>query len=249
MIALQIIPQVIFLPVPTAATSLTQMGEFGAQSWVHFWCIVISFLARFTRASVLKPLWCSQSQLTIYLYVRRQELCVIFLVSSFRSSFILTFQNKMKKRSCLRYLSAAHVYMYIYVCAYHTIIQYSELEETHKDHRGQLHAPHSTIQKSDPMSEIAVQTLLEFQHWGPCPPPCGAAPLPNPQLPLAWCVLLLFPPSLPLCYIWAYEIRGVGCNWNSTWNAIFAMLQQNCNLQQRVTAFSRCCLLTSHCSG
>jgi len=32
MIALQIIPQVIFLPVPTAATSLTQMGEFGAQS-------------------------------------------------------------------------------------------------------------------------------------------------------------------------------------------------------------------------
>lgn len=224
MIALQIIPQVIFLPVPTAATSLTQMGEFGAQSWVHFWCIVISFLARFTRASVLKPLWCSQSQLTIYLYVRRQELCVIFLVSSFRSSFILTFQNKMKKRSCLRYLSAAHVYMYIYVCAYHTIIQYSELEETHKDHRGQLHAPHSTIQKSDPMSEIAVQTLLEFQHWGPCPPPCGAAPLPNPQLPFPWCVLLLFPPSLPLCYIWAYEIRGVGCNWNSTWNAIFAML-------------------------
>lgn len=166
MIALQIIPQVIFLPVPTAATSLTQMGEFGAQSWVHFWCIVISFLARFTRASVLKPLWCSQSQLTIYLYVRRQELCVIFLVSSFRSSFILTFQNKMKKRSCLRYLSAAHVYMYIYVCAYHTIIQYSELEKTHKDFV-QLLAPCKIIHCSNHNSKGVVWVPLKSRSLMP----------------------------------------------------------------------------------
>lgn len=96
----------------TAATSLTQMGEFRAQTWVHFWCTVKSFLSWFTGASVLMLLWFLQSQLVICLYGRDSNgVCAIFLVSSFRRNLVLAFQKKRKKRSCLGYLSAVPVYV------------------------------------------------------------------------------------------------------------------------------------------
>lgn len=44
----------------------------------------------------------------------------------------------------------------------HRIIEYLELEGTHKDHRAGVLAPHRTTQDSNPVSETDVQTL-EFQ--------------------------------------------------------------------------------------
>lgn len=46
----------------------------------------------------------------------------------------------------------------------HRIIEYPEWEETHSDHGIQLLAIHSTIQKSDLMSESVIQILLEVQQ-------------------------------------------------------------------------------------
>ena len=48
----------------------------------------------------------------------------------------------------------------------HRIIEYPKLEGTHKDHRVQLLAPHSTTQKSDHTTESVVQTLLELWQLG-----------------------------------------------------------------------------------
>lgn len=44
----------------------------------------------------------------------------------------------------------------------HTVIEYSELEETHKDHQVHLLASQRSTQNSNCVSESVVQTLLEF---------------------------------------------------------------------------------------
>jgi len=48
----------------------------------------------------------------------------------------------------------------------HKIIEHPKLEGTYKDYWAQLLAPPRTTQKSDPISESTVQTLLELWHWG-----------------------------------------------------------------------------------
>ena len=47
----------------------------------------------------------------------------------------------------------------------HRIVEYPQLEGTHKDHCVQLQAPHSSTQNPNPTSESAVQTLLELQNF------------------------------------------------------------------------------------
>lgn len=44
----------------------------------------------------------------------------------------------------------------------HRITEYSKSEGTHKDHWGQLLAPHRNTQFSNPMSESNVQMAIEF---------------------------------------------------------------------------------------
>ena len=48
----------------------------------------------------------------------------------------------------------------------HRIADYLTLEWTHKDRSVQLLAPHRATQKSDPLSENAVQMLLELWQLG-----------------------------------------------------------------------------------
>ena len=54
------------------------------------------------------------------------------------------------------------------------VIEYPELEGTHKDHRVQLLALHRTTQKPDCMSESTVETLLELWHLGAMPTALGS---------------------------------------------------------------------------
>jgi len=73
----------------------------------------------------------------------------------------------------------------------HRIREHPELEETRKDHpksnwcslnSGTGGCAHSPGQPA------------------PCPPPCGAAPVPNPQLPLPWHSSVPFPRALSLSH-------------------------------------------------
>ena len=50
------------------------------------------------------------------------------------------------------------------------IIEYPELEATHKDHRIQLLVPHRTTQKSDHLSDCIVQTLASHLLSDPMTP-------------------------------------------------------------------------------
>lgn len=51
---------------------------------------------------------------------------------------------------------------------YYRIIDYPELERTHKDYQLQLVAPYSIAQNPNPVYESAAQMPLELQHSGPC---------------------------------------------------------------------------------
>lgn len=48
----------------------------------------------------------------------------------------------------------------------HRIVEYPKSEGTHKDHQAQVLAPRRTTQKTDPVSESAVQMLLELWQLG-----------------------------------------------------------------------------------
>lgn len=60
-----------------AAISLTQIGEFEAQTQDRFWCIANS-LAQFTGTSVSKLLWCLQSPSAFCLPGWRRLFCVCY---------------------------------------------------------------------------------------------------------------------------------------------------------------------------
>ena len=86
--------------------------------------------------------------------------------------------------------------------------EYTKLEETHKDHRVQLLAPHGNTQNSNPMSDSIVQMLLKL--WQPgyecCIVgilfQCPATPWMNffltPNLTLLWHSSMPFPQVLLL---------------------------------------------------
>jgi len=58
---------------------------------------------------------------------------------------------------------------------FHRIIEYSELEGTHKDHQVQLPAPLSRpTSNPNPMSESIVQMLLELQQLEAMPIALGS---------------------------------------------------------------------------
>ena len=86
------------------------------------------------------------------------------------------------------------------------IIEFPEVEETHKDHQVQLSAPHYTTQNPNPMSERFVQTPLELWQLGamptalgkPVPCPLGQSLSLNPWLSLdsAPCQYLLSPEKM-----------------------------------------------------
>ena len=55
-----------------------------------------------------------------------------------------------------------------------TMIEYPELEGTHRDHWVQLLALHRTTQNSNPMPESGIQMLLEFWQLGTVPTALGS---------------------------------------------------------------------------
>jgi len=87
------------------------------------------------------------------------------------------------------------------------IIAYPELEEIHNEHEVQLLYPHSHSKAWTHVWEWYPNTPWTLLAWGhahcpgqpvPCPPPSGAHPVPNPQLPLPWHSSMRFPPALLL---------------------------------------------------
>jgi len=80
---------------------------------------------------------------------------------------------------------------------------------THKNHQAQILAPHRTIQNQTVCLRASSKNFLNSIIEGrahspgqpvPCPPPCGAAPVPNPQLPLPWHSSMPFPWALSLSH-------------------------------------------------
>lgn len=76
----------------------------------------------------------------------------------------------------------------------HHITEYLKFEETHKDYWVLLKGPHRTTQKSNCMSESAVQTLLELLQ-ARCHDHCLGEPVPGSGHPL---MKNLFQYELPL---------------------------------------------------
>ena len=58
----------------------------------------------------------------------------------------------------------------------HRIIEYPELEGTHKDQRVQHLAPHRTTPSPNPMSESSVQMFHELQQLEAVPTDCPGSP-------------------------------------------------------------------------
>lgn len=64
------------------------------------------------------------------------------------------------------------------------ILEYLELEGTHKDNQVQLLALHRTTQKSNYMAECIVQMFLEYWQ-AQCGDYCLGEPVPMPEHPLS----------------------------------------------------------------
>jgi len=59
----------------------------------------------------------------------------------------------------------------IIISAPRSYIEYSKLEEVHKNHGVQLRAAHRTTQNSNTTSESIIQMTHELSQPGPCPLP------------------------------------------------------------------------------
>ena len=92
------------------------------------------------------------------------------------------------------------------------ITEYPELEGTRKDHRVQLLAPQRTTQKSNPMPERTVQTLLELQQaW--CHDHYPGEPVPVLSHPLVIKLFLIPNLNLPWVLLLSLESRTQCCTF------------------------------------